>query len=232
MIRGRRHTPWHTWRRRILSGVALFTYLAAAVGYPLPAASVGRKDLSQSFPCQGHICGCQSAEECWSGCCCLTPEERWSWARAHGVQPPDYAEKPAANGGWRTVRLRDRDEHLEPACGACCGYDHDDRGSCCSKNHAPATRPSCCAHSGSHGDEHTPVTSDNTRSGGWVLGVRTLHCKGLSLLWVDGGVVVPARGCASRAVYHVLPEQTGLDNDQAVRLRYAPPAPPPKQFSA
>jgi hypothetical protein len=230
MARGRRHSPWRSWRHRIITGVALFAYLAAAVGYPLPAAPAGRKDLSQRFPCEGHACGCRSAEECWSGCCCMTPEERWAWARAHGVQPPDYAEKPSAAPGWRTVRLRDQAENHEPTCGACCAHGHASQASCCSKPRSP--RPSCCAHSNPQGDNHSVTGTDAKSSGDWVLGVSALRCKGLSLLWVDGGVVVPATGPAGQGFYRTAPERTALDNDEPVRIGKTPPAPPPKQLSA
>jgi hypothetical protein len=231
MIRGRRHSTWRTWRRRTITGVALIAYLATAVGYPLPAASAGRKDFSQPFPCQGHVCGCQSAEECWSACCCLTPEERWAWARAHGVQPPEYAEKPATTPGWRTVRLRDQAEARNHSCGSCCDRDHPSRGSCCSKSAAHVTRPTCCSRSKPEDDSQSGSTALARHSGGWVPGVSALRCKGLSLLWVDGGVVVPAVGCASR-IYVTPPEQAATENDQPVRLGQAPPAPPPKPLSA
>ena len=57
-------------------------------------ASPSRKDTSQPFPCMNNPCGCETAEQCWRGCCCLTAEQRWAWAEAHGIQPPDYAERP------------------------------------------------------------------------------------------------------------------------------------------
>jgi hypothetical protein len=84
-----------TLLRRFLAVGALFAYLAATVGLPLPPPVV-IKDGGKPFPCQGRACGCQTAEECWRHCCCHTPEERWAWAEEHHIQPPDYAEKPAS----------------------------------------------------------------------------------------------------------------------------------------
>ena len=78
-----------TSRRR-----ALLAYWAAALGLPVPPPPV-IKDGGKQFMCQGQACGCQTAEECWRHCCCHTPEERWAWAEANHIQPPDYAEKPA-----------------------------------------------------------------------------------------------------------------------------------------
>ena len=79
--------------RRLIAVGAILAYLAAAIGLPLPPAVV-IKDGGKPFPCQGHACGCQTAEECWRHCCCHTPEERWAWAEEHNVIPPEYAEKP------------------------------------------------------------------------------------------------------------------------------------------
>src|SRR5665213_519446 len=90
----RRKLLWRSIGRRLIAVGALFAYLAAVNGLPLPPPVV-IKDGGKPFPCQGHACGCQTAEECWRHCCCHTPEERWAWAEENHVQPPDYAEKPA-----------------------------------------------------------------------------------------------------------------------------------------
>lgn len=95
MFAFRRKTWCRSLRRRLCAGLALVAYLIAACGLPLPAAP-SRKDTSQPFPCMNNPCGCETAEQCWRGCCCLTPEERWAWADAHDVQPPDYAERPGS----------------------------------------------------------------------------------------------------------------------------------------
>jgi hypothetical protein len=82
--------------RRSCAAVTLVCYVLTAFGVPLPAAPVRKGSVP--YPCQGRACGCMSAEQCWSGCCCMTPEERWAWARSHGVVPPDYAERPESTG--------------------------------------------------------------------------------------------------------------------------------------
>src|SRR5437588_4322250 len=81
-------------RRPLFVAVALFGYLAAAFGFPLPVRTA--KDRSMPFPCQDRPCGCATAAECWQTCCCFTREEHLAWARAHNVKPPaGYAD-----GGW------------------------------------------------------------------------------------------------------------------------------------
>jgi hypothetical protein len=45
-------------------------------------------DPTERFPCEGCACGCGSAQECWSNCCCHTEQERIQWAIDRGVEPP------------------------------------------------------------------------------------------------------------------------------------------------
>ena len=104
----RRPTFWRRLRPRLAAGVALLAYAAAAFGLPLPEPGP-RKDRSRPYPCMDHACGCLCAEDCWRHCCCFTPAERWAWAEAHGVQPPDYAERPDADAA---------------PCHSCCDHDH------------------------------------------------------------------------------------------------------------
>jgi hypothetical protein len=110
-------TPWPVIRRKLIAGVALVSYLVATVGFPVPA--VARQGGGPAYPCQDLRCGCQSAEQCWKGCCCLTPEQRWAWAREHNVEPPEYAERPHGNDN-------------QPASPRAC---------CAKKQSAPASQP-------------------------------------------------------------------------------------------
>jgi hypothetical protein len=91
-----RHILWRNLRRRVVACTALLAYLAASFGVPVPVAAAP-KDLSRPYPCMDRACGCACAEDCWRHCCCMTVEERWAWAEANGIQPPDYAERPAAH---------------------------------------------------------------------------------------------------------------------------------------
>src|SRR5438132_6551133 len=120
MPRFKRNTFWRRLTRKLCTLLALVSYLAVGVGLPLPAHA--HKDRSQPFPCQDHLCGCQSAEECWRHCCCFTPEQRWAWAEAHHVVPPAYAERPSPP-----------DEQSEPGrqgsgtpAKSCCARHHPD----------------------------------------------------------------------------------------------------------
>ncbi len=54
----------------------------------LAKASSASHAGDERYPCEGCACGCGSALECWTACCCHTPHERVVWALANGVKPP------------------------------------------------------------------------------------------------------------------------------------------------
>src|SRR5690606_8419101 len=70
---------------RAVVWLSLVCFVAVAGGVPLPT---GVPSAGGPFPCQGHRCGCQSAERCWKACCCFSPAEKVAWAKKHGVTPP------------------------------------------------------------------------------------------------------------------------------------------------
>lgn len=70
--------------------LAIVAWCLIASGMPLPAVREGderapAKDRSRPFPCMDSPCGCATADQCFSSCCCHSPAERLAWARAHGV---------------------------------------------------------------------------------------------------------------------------------------------------
>jgi hypothetical protein len=226
-----RHIPRPTLRHRIGAAVALFAYLAAAIGLPLPATSVARKDRSQPFPCQDHVCGCQTAEECWASCCCFSPEERWAWAAAHNVQPPEYAERPAVQG-WRTTRLRDREGETAATDSTCYGHKHAAHGSCCSKTES-AQSPTCC-HRDSAAEESsaTFAPTDKPLAVHWALGMSRLRCKGLTVLWVGNGAVLLPPAADSKTSSLPLLGRLPYRDRFPYRVNRTPPTPPPRSLFA
>src|SRR5690606_13707137 len=116
-----------------------------------------RMSLGGAFPCEGNGCGCQSAAECWLGCCCLTPKQRLAWARQHGVTPPP-----------ELVRLAET-EQSKPAR-SCCGKHS--KSSCCHRDLAspsPASKTPCCDEAA----EQSPSEDERLD-----LVVSPLHCGG------------------------------------------------------
>jgi hypothetical protein len=80
---------------RPLRLVLLAVHALVASGLPLPVMSppagsaaarkLAAKDRSQPFPCMDKACGCDSAERCFTNCCCHTPAETLAWAKARGI---------------------------------------------------------------------------------------------------------------------------------------------------
>jgi hypothetical protein len=184
-------------------------YLLAALEIPLPVFV--HKDSSQPFPCQDHACGCQTAEQCWSHCCCFTPDERWAWATAHNVEPPAYAEKPAekpTTRGWNTLKLRDRDNGTttKSCCGAC-------------QPAAPARE--------TRGANATPLAP--AFAAGWSLTTMAAwRCQGYSTLWVSGGAVLPVFPLAAWLPDCPPAARICLPSEHADKVPSAPLDPPPR----
>ena len=69
-------------RRRLLAWLLVGLHALMASGLPLPVMSpptgtaaarkLAAKDRSQPYPCMDSACGCDSAERCFSSCCCHT----------------------------------------------------------------------------------------------------------------------------------------------------------------
>lgn len=85
---------------RFTAWMALIGYALVASGLPLPtgeaspaavnspaAKRLAVKDRSQPFPCMDKPCGCATAKQCFSNCCCNTPAELLSWAKANRIDP-------------------------------------------------------------------------------------------------------------------------------------------------
>ncbi len=93
--------------RKVVTFLVLVSFCATT--FPLPVANLELfdKDNSQPFLCQNWPCGCKTAEQCWTACCCFTPAERFAWAEKNGVTPPIYAERPACKNTAADRRSND-----------------------------------------------------------------------------------------------------------------------------
>lgn len=151
--------------RRTAACLVLVAYCVTSVGIPISSRSIKKGDVP--FPCQNHACGCQSALECWTHCCCFSVEERWAWARENGVEPPEYAVKPTPHNS----PAPDSDAHREVAASSACSEGYSKK-SCC------VTNETCCQHD----IEDRAIASShehNTKPAG-VLGLSPDGCKGKS----------------------------------------------------
>ena len=161
----------------VLCGV-LFATAPIPIGWkPKSSAS------DEPFPCQDCHCGCLTPEQCWTSCCCYTPEERLAWAEEHGVEPPSYAvlvskdTKFAANAkavGKRTCRNSDC-EHESAFCDQVSITISD---SCC----APK-RPACkeCEKPDAPRTISPKVAEEMEQSEMIaILSISAMKCRGLS----------------------------------------------------
>jgi hypothetical protein len=171
---------WRALLRRICVGFMLAAYLLTVTGFPVLAST--RKQGTVPFPCQGHDCGCASAEQCWTNCCCFSPEQHLRWAKEHNFVPPAYANlaiEPDEHTGTESHGCSHchEDEPLSQASGMlrCDHDDHDDAGGCCR----------------SHGQANAQASQPVTVRVRWVLSLNTLRCRGTSTQWVASGSVAP-----------------------------------------
>lgn len=117
---------------RVTTWLVLVAYVLVVSGLPLPwgvarvdAAAEKRlaaKDRSRLFPCMDKPCGCATAEQCFTRCCCNTPAETLAWARAHHVD---------------VVVLKALERRVAQAVTA-------PPGGCCAAKAAASPKPSCC----------------------------------------------------------------------------------------
>jgi len=119
---------------RITTWLAIAGYAVVASGLPLPvgrhpdavtATRLAAKDRSRPFPCMDKPCGCATAEQCFTSCCCNTPAQTLAWAKAHAVEPEVLAalEHRVAGGGRATTTA--------------------EKATCCSSR-APSVEEACC----------------------------------------------------------------------------------------
>lgn len=74
-------------------------WFAQMVPFPVTTSTV--PSAEKQYPCQGGTCGCRTAKQCWSSCCCTTREYRIAWAKKRGIAIPieqigEMREKPAS----------------------------------------------------------------------------------------------------------------------------------------
>jgi hypothetical protein len=128
-------------RKRIMTWCAIWGYVLVASGLPLPFGAVpsvgggatgdaagkrlAAKDRARPFPCMDKPCGCATAEQCFTSCCCHTPAETLAWARSRGVEPA-VLEALARRAGMVGSAAAPR---------GCCSVAAEPEPSCCA---APA----------------------------------------------------------------------------------------------
>jgi hypothetical protein len=203
------------WTRTICAGLCLICYLTTAAGIPIPTLPL--KENGQPFPCQFHACGCQTAEQCWSHCCCYTAAERVTWAQTRNVEPPAYAEKSVAQG-WHTVRLRDQVEGKTETASRCAKCARCERAG----SDSTSTAATCCKEAENKKGGHSP----------YALGWTVLRCQGMSTSWVSFGAVLPPPPALTWTPFWPAVGWLPHWDSSSVPFSLIPPDPPPRFLSA
>jgi len=182
-------------RRRAVVWPMLGLYALVVSGLPLPLAippapgtaaarKLAGKDRSRPFPCMDKACGCDSAERCFSSCCCHTPAETLAWAKARGLEPAVLA----------ALSRRVAAAKPAPAAGGCCAVKP--QRSCCAAEEADTANDNAiCSESELLATESvagpaTPPADEDP--GTTVVTLRAmLACGGIVAQWTAAGVSLP-----------------------------------------
>ncbi len=232
--------------RRITTWLAILGYLLVASGLPLPLGVIGPaasdsasakrlagKDRSKPFPCMDKACGCATADQCFTSCCCNTPAETLAWATAHQIEPAVLLALENRVSREEQDRPNVAKATLEP--------------SCCSVS-ATESEPSCCATASAvmtselaiDSDEDSPrtlpaATEDVPPEGkspeqprGRLVTLRAmLACGGIVAEWFAAGVALPPPRVEVSLTMSVRDVCTPAD-EAGECLRASPAAPPPR----
>jgi hypothetical protein len=146
----------------------LAAYLVTSVGIPRPLTA-GKSVAAQAYPCDGHACGCRSAEQCWKSCCCHSPAQRLAWARAHQIQPPSELIALAAR----------------PEPRPCC------KGAAIAAANQPQAIKSCCSSKFAGGAQEARSKQETAKPSReqMLYGFMALKCRGASTQWTTTGAV-------------------------------------------
>jgi len=237
----RRHRGITTW-------LALVGYVLVASGLPLPlgvlpvapgsalesaaAKRLAGKDRSRAFPCMDKSCGCATAAQCFTRCCCNTPAETLAWARAHAVEPAVLAALELRAGAVAAVPVASTssagccETKARPSCCAVKSAAAGDAALVCGDDAArvPAAERSLAAESAP--DSAPPASEHPPRSRGVSLRAM-LACGGIVAEWFAAGVSLPPPAPERAEILVVVERRTCVDRP-AAGLRAAPDAPPPR----
>lgn len=209
--------------QRWLAAVMAAGYVLVALGIPLPVARLSggantvaqqllaAKDRSQPFPCRDKACGCITASQCFSSCCCNTPAETLAWARAHNLEA----------GVITALQARvAEDARATPSVASCCGSAAPaPAASCCSATPEDTTPDACCLE-----DD----TLDEPVSTHTIVLKAMQACGGMLGEWLslaDATMPLPTLPVVCRTERG---ERLLLPDEHAVSQGIAPELPPPR----
>jgi hypothetical protein len=235
--------------RRTTTWLAILGYMLVASGLPLPfgmiapaapdspaAKRVAGKDRSRPFPCMDRPCGCATAEQCFTSCCCNTPAETLAWATAHRVEPAVLAalERRVASGNQMVAKAT-----KSSCCStqapvvekSCCPIDQPaaavaEDGDLCSMDASRKATPSATEEATP--DKASPDGEPSRQPRSRTVTLRAmLACGGIVAEWFAAGAALPPPRLEVSLVMHVLDVCTPGD-EAGESMAASPAAPPPR----
>lgn len=228
----------NTGIRRLLIWAMLAQYGLVVSGLPLPmatpsvgsaaAAKLARKDRSTPFPCMDKACGCDSADRCFTACCCHTSAETFAWAKRRGIEPAVIEAVERRTAAARPRAVADGcSTHAAAKANCVLEVDDVDNAICSDYQSLAAEPPHHHDHSGMPGDPaHDP--DEKEPSGGVVILRAALACGGVTAQWAGIGTSLPPPAILTCDLSWPLVGGISLV-DERVRGAGAPPdLPPPR----
>lgn len=190
---------------KLLAWSLVVSILLSSLPIPVAVVSESSSDANVPYPCRNGKCGCKSALQCWTSCCCHTPQQRLDWAAANGVKVPEYGQ------------------HLHQVVAAQKATVTSPKAACCEKVVSnSATKAACCS---SNAKSNVATAKPRTNV---VLSMLALGCRGslgelANLPWAI--VRLPEFNCG-----YLMPLESAIPlvDVQGPTQFYPPELPPPK----
>lgn len=233
--------------RRGVAWAMLALYCLVASGLPLPmvmppagsaaAKRIAGKDRSQPFPCMDKACGCDSAERCFSSCCCHTPSETLAWAEARGID--------AAVIDALTRRVATGPATPEPSASSCCSSTDEtasETGSCCSvdvddpdqaicsdyQSLAAEARTTTCGDAVPEPPIEDEAPKDSPTTPRVVVLRAMLACGGIVAQWTSMGTSLPPPAIVTCDLPWPQVDVLAVDDARVIGAGTPPDLPPPR----
>jgi hypothetical protein len=230
-----KRNPWRRpFRHRFGAGLALISYLAGFLGFPLPPAAGGGKS-GVAF-CRGGHCGCSSEEKSRGQCCCFSRNPPLTHQRVQRPPAPSGKPRPVleaqGKGRLRSCCQRTPGTPRPPCCQRQQQKTSPARRSCC------APRPGCLSCERPH--SLRACRADSPGAPRPIprpappprlpvrLGLSALGCQDLPLLWVNSGAAVPAPAPATWRVSQPPAGWLAAGSVSGFHTPLVPPDPPPR----
>jgi hypothetical protein len=207
---------------------AAIAYSILALGIPIPIPAV--KTSAGPFPCMNHRCGCQSAEECWRNCCCMTLEERLIWARENHVRPPDYALAEARAAGIQWAMNWPSGDNQQNSREIACAEPQQAHSTCQElpgKCHCCGPKVNACPCCACEHSTDQKLTCEERHSNSVIL-IEALKCHGVGENWQGLAISLPPPQAVQFNFVGGPVGSTNLTSPQFSSVSFPPDVPPPR----